>query len=351
MGLIDGQEPGRSRAVKTEEYRNYLQAKGISTDDAGKQMVMVADFNKFLGPAGWKETTAGSAKKEVERYARRLIAQRRNTLDNFSALCDYTQWLGKRKWYVALLETMDCHNAMEVLAQEVERKCGRETRGWIFRELPPPLGTDEVERSAYARRVAGRMAQRIDTGESRDSWFRVQHGIPPPDWREHDRADQEKYRQCGNIDQFLDLKRRERDALLTRLRDENRLWYTVEINDEVLKFVQSDPEMEVGNREGDKIYISKIPYNAVRYLHESDARMKRYHACHCPWMRDSILENRPVSADACYCSLGHASHYLAGLNLELPGEVLESAVKGDTRCRFVFHLPESVPHGGIQDTF
>jgi hypothetical protein len=124
------------------------------------------------------------------------------------------------------------------------------------------------------------------------------------------------------------------------LRDENRLWYTVEINDEVLKFVQSDPEMEVGRRDGDKIYISKIPYNAVRYLHESDVRMKRYHACHCPWMRESILENRPVSADACYCSLGHASHYLAGLNRKLKGEVLESVVQGDLRCRFVFHLPE-----------
>lgn len=40
-------------------------------------------------------------------------------------------------------------------------------------------------------------------------------------------------------------------------------------------------------------------------------------------------------------SLGHASHYLAGLGLALKGEVLESAVKGDTRCRFVFYLPNN----------
>lgn len=32
--------------MKTEEYRDYLQAKGISTDDAGKQMGMVADFQQ-----------------------------------------------------------------------------------------------------------------------------------------------------------------------------------------------------------------------------------------------------------------------------------------------------------------
>lgn len=36
-----------------------------------------------------------------------------------------------------------------------------------------------------------------------------------------------------------------------------------------------------------------------------------------------------------------ASHFLAGLGIRLKGEVLESAAKGDTRCRFVFYLPES----------
>lgn len=71
--------------------------------------------------------------------------------------------------------------------------------------------------------------------------------------------------------------------MLTRLRDEDKLWYTVEINDEVLDFIKSDPEMEGGKRKGDKIYITKVPYNAVRYLHETDPKMKRYYACHCPW--------------------------------------------------------------------
>jgi hypothetical protein len=68
--------------------------------------------------------------------------------------------------------------------------------------------------------------------------------------------------------------------------------------------------------------------------------MKRYYACHCPLVREAILQDQPVSSEVCDCSLGHASHYLAGLDQELRGEVLESAVKGDTRCRFVFYLPD-----------
>jgi hypothetical protein len=55
-----------------------------------------------------------------------------------------------------------------------------------------------------------------------------------------------------------------------------------------------------------------------------------------------LLQSQPISVEVCTCSLGHASHYLAGLGEDLKGEVLESAVKGDTRCRFVFYLPDKV---------
>ena len=284
---------------------------------------------------------ADAGKAEVERFARELVAEGRNILENVSFLCDYADWLGHRELYVALVELTDCHNALDVLANEIEERHGHEVRDRVFSQPLPPLGASEKERCAYTRMVMEEMAQQITPAETRAAWFQVQHGIPADVWRKSDMADKEKFLQCGDIDAFLDLKRRERNALLTRLRDEDRLWYTVEITDEVLEFVKSDPEMEGGRREGNKIYITKIPYNAVRYLDETDAKLKRYYACHCPLLREAILNEQPIFPDVCYCSLGHASHYLAGLGLELRGEVLESAVKGDTRCRFVFHLPNN----------
>jgi hypothetical protein len=112
------------------------------------------------------------------------------------------------------------------------------------------------------------------------------------------------------------------------------------IDDETLEFIKRDPEMEGGRREGNKIYITKVPYHPLRYLHETDNKLKRYYTCHCPLVREAILEDQWVSPEVCNCSLDHASHYLAGLGIELKGEVLESAIKGDTRCRFVFYLPD-----------
>ena len=259
--------------MRTEKTREFLQGRGVPDDTIDAQMAIVGDFVKFLTDLGVEAaTTAG--KEEVGRFARELIAEGRNTLENFSLLRDYAGWLGRRPLYVALIELADCHNAIEVLADEIGKGHGQEVRERVFREALPPLGADEKERCAHTRMITERMAQQITPEEARAAWYQVQHGISADRWRQSDLANREKFEQCGSIDGFLDLKRRERDALLTRLRDEDKLWYTVEITDEVLAFVKSDPEMEVGRREGDRIYISKIPYNAVRYLHETDAQVE-----------------------------------------------------------------------------
>jgi hypothetical protein len=202
--------------MKIREYREHLQRQDIPGDAIEKQMAVIGDFIKSLTDLDLKETTATAGKEEVERFTRKLIAEGRNTLENFSFLCDYANWLGLRKLYVALIELMDCYNALEVLADVIEERYGQEVRDRIFCEALPPLGADEKERCAYTRKIMEKMAQQITAEEIRDAWFQVQHGIPANSWRKSVVADKEKYRQCRSIDEFLDLKRRERDTLLTR---------------------------------------------------------------------------------------------------------------------------------------
>jgi hypothetical protein len=326
-------------------YEEHLRRRGVSDAEVQKRRMLIGDFGRFLESAGGKDIhTAG--KPEAEKFARRLIGEGRNTIENFSALAEHAEWAGGRGLHVAWIELADCHNALDVLAAEIERGHGGEVRERIFTGPPPPLGADEKERGRYTREIADRMARLIPEEQVRRAWFHVQHGIPAEHWIRGEAEDREKFRRSGGIDAFLDLKRRERDALLTRLRDENRLWYTVAITAEVLEYVMSDPAMEVGSRTGENIFISKIPYNAVRYLREVDPRMKRYYACHCPLVRQAILDGMPIPPDVCHCSLGHASHYLAGIGRPYRGEVLESALWGDFRCRFVFR---PVPEGAAAE--
>ncbi len=323
--------------MKLEAYERYLRGQGISEEGVEKRLKVVRDLGRFLECMGGRDLQS-AGKEEAEKFARRLIKEGRNTLENFSALSDYAGWAGDRPLHVAWIELVDCHNALAVLMREIETRHGREVREKIFTGPLPPLGADEKERSAYTREITGRMVRTITAEQARQAWFQVQHGIPAEDWRSSDAADREKFLQIGKIDEFLALKRRERDALLTRLRDQDKLWYTVRITDDVLAYVKSDPEMEGGCRKGEDIYITKIPYNAAQYLQATDPRMKRYYACHCPLVRQAILDGRPISADVCHCSLGHASHYIAGIGRQFQGEVLESALRGDLRCRFVFHI-------------
>lgn len=161
--------------MKIEKYREHLQRQDILGDAIEKQMAVIGDFVKFLTDLGLKETTATVGKEEVERFARKLIAEGRNTLENFSFLCDYANWL--RKLYVTLIELMDCYNALEVLADVIEERHGREMRDRIFSEAFPPLGADEKERYTYTRKIMEKMAQQITPEETRDAWFQVQHGI------------------------------------------------------------------------------------------------------------------------------------------------------------------------------
>ena len=327
--------------MKIAEYRQYLQSQGLPADAIEQRLALVGEFVRFLADLAPAGGVADAGKGEAERFARRLIAEGRNTPANFALLRDYAEWLGQRKLTVALIEMMDCCNALEVLAEKVEAGRGPQARARIFPEPLPPLGADEVERCAYTRAAMERMAREMTPQQARAAWFQVQHGIPAESWRARDLAAREQFRRCGeDIDAYLDLRRRERDALLTRLRDEGALWHTMAVSDEVLAYVQANPEIGVGRREGDRIYFSRVPYDLPRYLRETDPTMKRYYACHCLLLREAIRQGRALSPDVCHCSLGHASHNLAGLGLELRGEVLESAVQGDLRCRFVFYLSQ-----------
>jgi hypothetical protein len=97
-------------------------------------------------------------------------------------------------------------------------------------------------------------------------------------------------------------------------------------------------------RKGADLHVTGFPYDIAAYLRATDEREKRYHACHCPFARESIRQPEgEVSKALCYCSLGHAKiMWEAIFEQDLDGDVATSALAGDPLCRYVIHLPGEI---------
>jgi len=122
---------------------------------------------------------------------------------------------------------------------------------------------------------------------------------------------------------------------------QQRIWYEQEITPEVLEFVKNNQEIRTGIRHGTEIYLTKIPYAPKQYLKEKKPKLKRYYACHCQLARSAIRDGKPkISPTLCYCSCGFLKvgfDVIFGEPVKV--QLLESALKGDMRCRFVINIP------------
>ena len=326
--------------MSQNEYQRRLRAQGVPEAEMQQKLCAVQAFASWLTEHHLQLQDA--AEDEVRQYARYLIGTPDNTPETYDALCEYAAVSGLRTLYVAFLEVTDCYGAMEMLRDTIMAQHGTAIRDKIFTQPIPPLGADEAERFAYTKQINERMSTLLTMKQSRAAWFQVQHGLPKTFWKAYDDKQRETFGACTSPDELVDTLVGDRRAMLKRMHDENRLWYTQEVTGDAMRYLLDTPYLQMGEHNGRRgIVVTKVPYQTHQALHAADDRMRRYYTCHCPLIREAILNGEALSDDVCYCSLGHASHYLAGIGLDtLEGEVLESAVKGDPRCRFIFYLPQ-----------
>ena len=168
---------------------------------------------------------------------------------------------------------------------------------------------------------------------------RVRHGMRPDDaaWA------REKLLELGGLDEFLEWHLRSEMENFERLNREKEDFYGQPITDEVLEFLREHPAILAPVREGNILRCMAFPGDMQAYLAAEDPKMKRYYACHCPFARESILAEEPVSATLCNCSLGHVMNFSeAFLGRSLSGRVVRSVLGGDLLCEYEITLPDDV---------
>lgn len=317
-------------------FRELLKTRKLTDEKIDESISLAIRFEAFI------ESTSGKPDAETtQTFCDLLIQEGKNTYDNFLTLARYGLFTKNNDIYVAILELLDGEEAQRNLHEKVGDLYGETVRDGVFSGIGlAPLGTRSSEKPGYMFPVLERLIHKVGRSEVEGLLSACLRDLPDKYYR----GERRKYIKSGDIDEYLKKKHRSFVRQIHKCQREGKLFFSQEITEDVVTFVRNNPEIASGVREGNTIFVSKIPYNAKQYLRETDPIMKRYFACHCPWAREAI-KNDEVKLDVifCKCSGGfHKKPWEVIFKQTLQVEVLESVLMGDLRCRFAIQLPDQL---------
>ena len=324
-----------------EGFRHYLtdREQPVPEEQIIANMKMVERFEEFLKQFDKTLETAGE--EEFENFSAILIKEGANTYLDYVGISRYAYFIKNMNLYLPVLGILDGGEVMNVLRERLSEHAGEEIQEQILPEKDlPPLGMPNVEKMKVTREIVQRMEKSLDPETCKKILSDVAHGLP----RDFRKGEREKYLEAGSIDEYLKQKHENAIAELEKHRDGGSLFFNQYITDDVVEYVKSRPDILSGERRGNTIYHTKIPYMVQEYLDAKDEKMKRYYACHCAWARESILDDEvEVSSNFCYCSGGFTKQpWEAALDRQLEYEMVKSVLKGDDECSFIIHLPDDL---------
>jgi hypothetical protein len=126
---------------------------------------------------------------------------------------------------------------------------------------------------------------------------------------------------------------------------ESFLRETLQLGDELAQRVIDMGWGVAGELKGNMILAIKIPKsgNLVRYFEETDPAIKRRLYCHCPRMRQVLMDGGRMPSLYCYCGAGFYQGIWEEILRQPVGvEVLETVLDGGDVCRIAVQLPPDV---------
>ena len=324
--------------MKEKEFRRYLRARKLSTEEAEFAVNAVKQFEEYLENNGTSLQSAGM--KRLKEYLSFLINQHKNSMDRFLAIARYCNLAGRNDYYVYFASVLNAREVLPSISERLANIAGEETRRRVFDSFElPPLGSPPDDYPDLTEMIVRRLEAELPAETCREALTFNYHGVPAEAFKEK----KERFEKASSIDEYLREDHKTFVEELTWFMKARRIWYEQEITQEVVEFVKANQEIHIGVRHGDRIYVSKIPYEPERYLKEKDPTLKRYYACHCPLARTAIRDGKPkIGSVFCYCSAGFTKlAFDVMFDQPVKIELLESVLKGDTRCRFAITIPQN----------
>jgi hypothetical protein len=318
------------------QFRKYLETRKMSKKDVKFAVNAVREFKEHLER---KDTIFESADlKALKDYISLLIDEGKNSWERLVAIARYCNLANKNDYYIYFTSILGARNVLPDIGERLAAIAGEETRRKVFQGFrSPPLGSPQENYPRLTQRIMDKMEAELPSETCKKILTWNYHKLPAEAFKEK----KQRFEKATSIDEYLKDEHKRLIEELERCIKDGQLWYEQEITPDVLEFVRCNQEICTGVRRGDEIYITKIPYAPKQYLNEKDPTLKRYYACHCPLVRSAIRDRKPkISPIFCYCSSGYEKfHFDVIFGEPVEVELLESALKGDMRCRFANKIP------------
>ena len=331
----------KAEILDEEGFRNYCLERKLSEKTIQAHVRIVKEFETFLKTNCQNRIITDATSDNLNTFVRHLMEENRNTWDNLLSLVRYARFINNKEIIVPLLELLDGSDVLENLSNTIKQTVGKTKHKAVFDGIKlPPLGTPPKDRPKITKKFMENLEAELGASKCREILSSGPHAGP----KEQYLPEQKKFLESKSIEDFLTRKHKEYVEELEKHMKEKTLYFTQEITKEVLDYVRKTPTCQVGVREGDIIYITKIPYMAKEYLREKNPKKKRYYACHCAWVREAIKSDLKISPNFCYCSAGFEKRLwdvIFGQNVK--ADVVGSALKGDLVCKFAIHIPKEYP--------
>jgi hypothetical protein len=322
---------------REKEFRKRLKERKLNEKEIDFAVNAAREFLEYLERK--KVPLRAADLDELKEYLSFLIDGGRNSMDRLLAIARYCYFAKKNDYYVYFTSILNGRDILPLIGKKLVDVAGEETRSRIFDRFElPPLGSPPDDYPKLTKMIVDKLEAELPAATCREVLTGNYHEIPAEAFKDK----KERFDEAKSIDEYLKGEHKRFVTELTGFMKKGRIWYEQQITPEVVEFVKRNEEIANGIRRGDKIYVTKIPYAPSDYLKEKDPTLKRYYACHCPLARTAIRDGTPkIPSVFCYCSGGFekfAFDTIFGQTTEV--ELLESALKGDLRCRFAITIPK-----------
>ena len=319
------------------EFTSLYQRNNLDQKDLGNALDFLSALEAELSLNHPKKLLEDIDIEELDELIHYLLLFRKNTVVNFVIMMRYFKVAKRNDLFIHLTRYTGSIGVMESILSKFEKVVGSSKANDVKSMIQiPALGAPLLEMPKYIDQMMSIFEKHLTKDQIRYILADNHHHIP----KEAFLQEKVYYEQALTLDDYLiDLHNRNIEEL-KRFQKENRVWYEQEINDQVIEFVSSNQEILSAVRSGDQLYVTKIPYDTKSYLESTTFEEKRFHACHCPFVKVVLQNNQHhISPEWCHCSGGFTKYQFDILfDKELDVQLIETPLKGDMLCRFAISL-------------